>query len=351
MKGQQLLLSAHQRFNTLLSDLAIRSDITPFLNQVILSVEEFMPSCKVSILTLDADTQTLHSGASNHLPAFYNRAIEGIAIGEHVGSCGAAAYLNQAVIVEDINTHPNWQPYLALTQQANLHSCWSVPFSDSHNNVMGTFAIYHHEPKCPTQVEQEIINVAALITSVAMEKVKLEAKLRYKATHDEVTGLHNRAYLNDIGESFISLCHRKRLNCSLLFIDLNNFKRVNDKLGHKAGDELLVEVAKIIKNQTRSCDISARFGGDEFIVLMENTKKLDGQEVAARIHTLISNIANDAILELGFGASIGVSTLEKEQLSLNQLIYRADQAMYYAKQNSLGIYCPKECGENNILTF
>ncbi|MDE3271830.1 sensor domain-containing diguanylate cyclase [Pseudoalteromonas sp. G4] len=339
MTKHQLLLSAHRRFNHLLSVLALSADIQPFLATVISSVEEFLPGCKVSILTLNRETNTLHSGANNNLPDFYNDAIEGVEIGENIGSCGAAAYLNKAIIVEDINTHPNWQPFLELTKKANLHACWSVPFCDSHSNVMGTFAIYHHQPKSPTEIEREIVNVASLITSVAMEKRELEEKLRFSATHDELTELFNRTYLNSVGDSFISLCLRNNLNCSILFIDLNKFKRVNDMFGHKKGDSLLSQIAKIIQKQTRSSDIAARFGGDEFIIIMENSNDRDGKTVAKRIQKSILESISDEILALDFGVSIGVAMLNNQQQTLNQLINAADQAMYTAKRNNLGVYC------------
>ena len=333
------LLTAHRQFNRLLSDLALSSEISPFLNEVIKTVEQFLPGCKVSILTLNREHNTLHSGAKNNLPDFYNDAIEGVKIGENVGSCGAAAFLNKPVIIENINSHINWQPYLALTQQANLHACWSIPFTDSYKDVMGTFAIYHHEVKAPTEAEIEIVKVAALITSVAMEKVKLEEQLIFSATHDELTQIHNRAYLNEAGENFLSLCARNEMSCSVLFIDLNKFKRVNDELGHKAGDELLVQVANVIKEQTRASDITARFGGDEFIILMENNAANEGEKVAKRIHYAILEAVSSSITSLGFGVSIGIALMSShEQLSLKKLIHVADEAMYFAKENNLGVY-------------
>lgn len=333
------LLTAHRQFNRLLSDLALSSEISPFLNEVIKTVEQFLPGCKVSILTLNREHNTLHSGAKNNLPDFYNDAIEGVKIGENVGSCGAAAFLNKPVIIENINSHINWQPYLALTQQANLHACWSIPFTDSYKDVMGTFAIYHHEVKAPTEAEIEIVKVAALITSVAMEKVKLEEQLIFSATHDELTQIHNRAYLNEAGENFLSLCARNEMSCSVLFIDLNKFKRVNDELGHKAGDELLVQVANVIKEQTRASDITARFGGDEFIILMENNAANEGEKVAKRIHHAILEAVSSSITSLGFGVSIGIALMSShEQLSLKKLIHVADKAMYFAKENNLGVY-------------
>ena len=152
--------------------------------------------------------------------------------------------------------------------------------------------------------------------------------MRFSATHDELTKLYNRTYLNEAGESFVALCERQQLNCSLLFIDLNKFKRVNDEFGHKAGDDLLMQVADIINQETRSSDIVARIGGDEFIILMENSIELDGGEVANRIHKAILSQISNEILSLGFGISIGVaSRREKQHLSLSQLLQNADQAM------------------------
>ncbi|WP_372765913.1 diguanylate cyclase [Pseudoalteromonas sp.] len=339
MTNVKLLLSAHRRFNDLLSALALSADIQPFLAKVIAAVEEFLPDSKVTILILNQETNTLHSGAKNNLPDFYNEAIEGVEIGASIGSCGAAAYLNKTVIVENINSHPNWHSLLPLTQKANLHSCWAVPICNSSNDVIGTFAIYHHQPKTPTAVEHEIVNVAALITSVAIEKRELEEKLRFNASHDELTGLFNRAYLNNVGDSFISLCIRNNLNCSILFLDLNKFKRVNDVFGHKRGDKLLCQIANIIQQQTRSSDIAVRFGGDEFIIIMENSNDLDGEKVARRIHQLILESVSNEILALDFGVSIGVAMLNNKPQSLSQLISRADQAMYIAKRSNLGIYC------------
>ncbi|TMO54261.1 sensor domain-containing diguanylate cyclase [Pseudoalteromonas phenolica] len=339
MDQNLFLLTVHRQFNRLLSDLALSSDIAPFLKEVISTVERFLPGCKVSILTLNKKQLTLHSGAENNLPDFYNDAIEGVKIGENVGSCGAAAFLNKPIIVGDINTHENWQPYLALTQEANLHACWSIPFTNSHKEVMGTFAIYHHEKKVPTEAEIEIVKVAALITSVAMEKLKLEEQLIFSATHDELTRLHNRAYLNEAGENFLSFCSRNEMICSVLFIDLNKFKRVNDELGHKVGDELLIDVAKVIKEQTRDSDISSRFGGDEFIIIMKNTSENDGESVAKRIYKAIMQSVPRKILELEFGLSIGIAKMSStDKKSLKALIHTADEAMYFAKNNNLGVY-------------
>ncbi len=332
------LLTAHRRFNHLLSRLALGVEQSVFIRQVLDAVEELLPHSIASVLYLDSNSATLHSGANNHLPEFYNEAIEGVEIGEFVGSCGAAAYLNQTVIVEDINTHKNWQPYLPLTQKANLHACWSMPIRSSTNSVLGTFAIYHQFTKHPSADEQEILQVAAVVTAVAIEKKQLEEQLHFAATHDELTELKNRTYLADAGQALISLCKRQELSLSLLFIDLNNFKQVNDQLGHDKGDQLLIQVAKIILSQIRESDIAVRFGGDEFIVLMQNNETHDGLVVAKRIRNQLLREINTHIKALGFGVSIGIAYNQcSQQYSLTELINLADKAMYFAKQNQLGI--------------
>ena len=105
---------------------------------------------------------------------------------------------------------------------------------------------------------------------------------------------------------------------------MNKFKLVNDNLGHKAGDELLMMVSEVIIQQTRQCDVAARFGGDEFIIVMENTQSCDGEEVAHRIHQAILSQVPTAVLDLGFGVSIGVVTSGTQKETLSDLIHKAD---------------------------
>ena len=110
------------------------------------------------------------------MPAFYNEAIEGVEIGEKIGSCGAAAYKKERVIVEDINSHENWAAFLELTQKANLHACWSEPILSSNKEILGTFAIYNNSPKAPSSFELKLISSYANLASIAIEK-----ELTYRA--------------------------------------------------------------------------------------------------------------------------------------------------------------------------
>ena len=151
--------------------------LSEVLNELALRVEELHPGALCSILLLDDDGVHLRHGAAPSLPEFYNQAINGVAIGLGVGSCGTAAYTGERVIVEDIPRHPYWQNYSGLAGQAGLGSCWSQPFKNRDGRVLGTFAIYHQEPTHPSEQEISLIEDYANLARLAVERTRTEAAL------------------------------------------------------------------------------------------------------------------------------------------------------------------------------
>jgi PAS domain S-box-containing protein len=154
----------------LLEYVAIESSLQEVLNKIVALAQKRNPQTKCSILLLDESKQHLLTGAAPSLPKFYNDAVHGVKIGDNVGSCGSATFNKKRVIVENINTHENWQPYLALTQKANLHACWSQPIISSTNEALGSFAIYNSTPKTPSSFELKLIETYANIAAKAIEK-------------------------------------------------------------------------------------------------------------------------------------------------------------------------------------
>jgi signal transduction histidine kinase/ActR/RegA family two-component response regulator len=148
------------------------------LDYVARSAEEESPQALCSILLLDSGRQKLLHGAAPSLPAFYNEAINGVRIGEGVGSCGTAAFLGRRVVVEDLATHPYWRDFHELAGRAGLRSCWSEPVKSSDGAVLGTFAIYHREPRLPSPPEIEAIEIAAGYVSLAVERTRAREALR-----------------------------------------------------------------------------------------------------------------------------------------------------------------------------
>lgn len=133
-------------------------DTEAALNELLLAVEESVTGeLLASVLLLSPDGKRLLHGAAPSLPPAYCEAINGIAIGPNVGSCGTVAYLGHAIFVTDIETDPLWKDFRALALGHGLRACWSTPIRDAQDNLIGTFAVYYREPRAPTADEREAI--------------------------------------------------------------------------------------------------------------------------------------------------------------------------------------------------
>jgi diguanylate cyclase (GGDEF)-like protein/PAS domain S-box-containing protein len=173
----------------------------------------------------------------------------------------------------------------------------------------------------------------------------LEQELNHQAFHDTLTGLANRALFFDRLSHAMDKGDRGENPVAVLFLDLDDFKTVNDSFGHPAGDEILVEVAKRIRSATRPSDTVARFGGDEFAVLVESGSMPDAaQVVAERIIEALTPTCRILANDYAIRASIGIAIAERPHVSPDELLRDADLAMYVAKRNGKGrveMYRPK----------
>ncbi len=195
----------------LLEYIAKEDNLQNTLEKIVSLSEKRNFNSKCSILLLSEDGQHLLSGSAPSLPDFYNDAINGIEIGENIGSCGSAAFKTETVIVENIDEHPNWQPYLELTKKANLHACWSEPILSSSNIVLGTFAIYYDKATKPTPFELKIISTYAHIASVAIEK-----DLNYKLQQEKDILLLNQSKIASMEELLSNIAHQWRQPLSII---------------------------------------------------------------------------------------------------------------------------------------
>ncbi|MEZ9564941.1 sensor domain-containing diguanylate cyclase [Vibrio artabrorum] len=326
---QQFLLEGHRAVNSLLRKLALGMDRQDLNHKIIQLTEQLFGQRVASILLLNSESNTLHLECAPNLPDFYNQQIEGIEIGIGVGSCGEAAALKKGVIVSNINTHPNWAPFLTLTNQANLHACWSVPIISSHGQVLGTFAIYSRTPSNPHEFELEILELLASLYSVALEKYELENQLNFFANHDSLTHcLNRRALLSEVEKVLTKRCFaNKELAC--LFVDVDKFKSINDTFGHSFGDRVLLIIAKVLDEETSTCSKVGRYGGDEFVVF----SCFDNQVSVVNFYHGLQRALEQALFINGiqFTVSMGFS-YTKDPESLEALIAQADQSMYQIKQ-------------------
>lgn len=162
--------SSIERYSTILNMVLEGVSLGEILHSLVLLIEAQKIGTRASVLLLSDDGKRLLSGAAPNLPSEYNDAINGVFIGPNVGSCGTAAYLQQRVIVEDIETDPNWIDYKSLPLKAGLRACWSEPVFDTDNHVLGTFAMYYDTIKSPTEQDLNLIQEAARLASLAIER-------------------------------------------------------------------------------------------------------------------------------------------------------------------------------------
>jgi diguanylate cyclase (GGDEF)-like protein/PAS domain S-box-containing protein len=164
-----------------------------------------------------------------------------------------------------------------------------------------------------------------------------EARIQYLAHHDMLTGLPNRAYLTERLATILALARRHGTLVAIMFIDLDNFKTVNDTLGHHVGDVLLKQVAERIKEVLREADMVSRLGGDEFLVILSDfAAHEDAARVAEKLLRVISAPIDLDGRRIGTNASIGISVFPRDGDNADDLIRHADAAMYSAKDHGRG---------------
>ncbi|WP_445157866.1 EAL domain-containing protein [Halomonas sp. E14] len=165
------------------------------------------------------------------------------------------------------------------------------------------------------------------------ERKAYEAKLSYHASHDALTGLANRALFEDRLLHDVQLAQRHGRQLAVLYVDLDDFKPINDSLGHEVGDKVLIDVARRVAKELDPGDTLARFGGDEFVILLPELRSEDAAlRLAERLLASIGRPFRVEEHELYIGASVGVAFLKEELANPVELIQQADMAMYRAKQ-------------------
>ena len=305
-------------------------------------IESQLTGSQCAIMLLDETNQCLHVAAAPSMDEGYSKAVEGVAIGEGIGSCGTAAARASLVIVSDIDNDPLWQNYTGLTKKYGLRACWSQPILAQDGKVLGTFAVYHQEIYQPSQHALDISRRTSHLMAIAIQQEQRSQTLYKLATQDGLTGLSNRRHFLEQASQRFRDARLSGKPLSLLMLDLDHFKQVNDTYGHESGDIVLQNFATTLKSTLRATDLVCRMGGEEFAALLPDTPPHEMLIVANRICKATSALVIEHHHQpITITVSVGATSLEPSCRELSELIRRSDKALYQAKAE----------GRNRVSTF
>ncbi|WP_202798683.1 GGDEF domain-containing protein [Sphingomonas elodea] len=202
----------------------------------------------------------------------------------------------------------------------------------AHGEIQGMLKIATTLPDAATQLEriQPLATAIADAMSLAVSNIALREKLRTQALRDPLTGLYNRRYMEDALSRFASLTERSGTHLSVLMIDLDHFKKLNDEFGHAVGDSVLRETAAQIMGALRTSDVACRYGGEELLVILPECGL---SEAVAKAEILRERIeALSATHDARISASFGVAAMPESTRTIADLLNLADAALYQAKE-------------------
>ena len=187
-----------------------------------------------------------------------------------------------------------------------------------------------------------MLRCASQTQSTMLDNIRMSYSLNYRATHDPLVALYNREeFRNEYEKTHILAEHKDKL-LALVFIDLDNFKHVNDTHGHDAGDKALIHISEIIRRSIRKTDVAARFGGDEFILLLYVDELEEALIVADKIIRAIEMARPELAGAEKLGASLGIGYTRDKSVSFESVLKAADSACYQAKEQGKGQTCSIE---------
>ncbi len=301
--------------NQLLSYLAIKLDITEYVlqNQELALAASVFENTEEAIIITDTDKRTVSvNGAFEKIYGYTLEEIQGKTLNMIRSGKQDVHFYKQ--MWNAIESEGVWQGKLFnKTKSGQIIPVWSTI-------------------KAVKDKDGKLINYIAVQTDLR-EIEGIQDEINYLAYHDQLTGLYNRAHFEEYLHHAIALAKRKGEHIALLFIDLDRFKIINDTLGHDIGDEVLVEVAKRLQNTLRESDFISRWGGDEFVVILENiNQSADSAKTASHLINILKEPIEIATHSLTTTASIGITLYPENGEDANTLIKHADSAMYLAKE-------------------
>jgi diguanylate cyclase (GGDEF)-like protein len=309
--------------------------LTPLLNEAVVMVSETLGIDLVTVLELQLDdtTMLMRAGAGWEPGVIGNTSVPF----NEASQAAMAIRAEAPVVVDDYSSEMRFEGAEILRRQGVLSGI-TVPIR-GRELPFGVLAAHAKSQRAFSADDVNFLQSVANVLAAAIERRRSEAETRHLALHDPLTGLPNRALFRDRLQHALARSRRREGTLAVLFLDVDNFKVVNDSLGHEAGDELLTALAPRLAEAVRSGDTVARFGGDEFVLLCEEVAdEQEATEIAQRVKECFARPLQIAGGEHYVTASIGVALPSAGHDGPESLLRDADAAMYQAKERGRARY-------------
>ncbi|MEC6797227.1 sensor domain-containing diguanylate cyclase [Photobacterium sp. S4TG1] len=325
------LVTAYRSFNKILKRLPVEKSLPDMLSQVIELTEETFNHRQTSIF--------LYDDSEKKFTPFINKDSQPICNERFMVNPAQVHFeyicsKNKLIISENITSTNEYREYYSLKTINNFNFCYGQPILSSQNKILGI--IYSHCPhhSSMTDNECELLDMAATVCSISIEKNNKEQELEYLASYDFLTNIWNRRkFYHQISQAIINI-KLKNEYLIIFYLDINKFKMINDQYGHHFGDRILKKYASKLQKFSKKTTGVARLGGDEFIIYSEESSL-----VAANIkkHKVLSELQQIDVDGVHITASIGSYCIHSKNInnaSIDSLIHSADMSMYNNKHLS-----------------
>jgi diguanylate cyclase (GGDEF)-like protein/PAS domain S-box-containing protein len=296
-------------------------------------VEVIAPDIVTSVIHVDAGQRVQPLGAPS-FPRAFLESLEGVELPPDLSTPTSRS---SGMAAMDIATDPWWAPIKVFPLAAGLRTCWSTPIKAKDSRVIGILGFFYRDLRAPTRWHQTILDACVHLCALAIERHEARLEIAQLVYFDALTGLPNRERLRQTMSQLIEV-HPAADRLAVMYIDLDNFKEVNDSMGHLTGDKLLVSVTQRLQSQLRPGDTMSRQGGDEFIVLLPECDADGAATIAGRMLESLKLPIQLGSRQVQVLVSIGISLYPDNAVGSEMLLKHADAAMYKVKQTGGGAF-------------
>jgi diguanylate cyclase (GGDEF)-like protein len=313
--------------------LASTLDLQKILQTVMEKISDLLQPDTWSLLMLDEAGQELHFEIAIGAGADKLKDVR-LKVGE--GIAGWVAQTGEPVLVEDAKRDPRFTPRIDEVTQTDTRSVVCVPIKGKEK-ILGVIELVNCLGRESFRREDiPILKSLADYAAIALENARYIQRIHELTITDDCTALYNARHLNFVLDAEIYRSTRYGYEFSVIFLDLDHFKQVNDTHGHLVGSKLLWMIGDLIKGHLRLIDYAFRYGGDEFVVLLPQTAKQNSLMVVRRLRDLLNSrlFFTEEALNIKVTASFGVASFPADGRTRRELLRMADEAMYLVKNTT-----------------